>query len=149
MSQVVSYRRAAIWLALASLVLLGAAALANARPARALTNCTVSDMTVDSEEARFLTLINNYRAQNGRSALQMSTNLNRAASWMVVDMATKGYFSHTDSAGRNSSTRAQNCDYPGGAGENLAAGTVRDTAQEAFDAWRASSGHNPNILTSS
>ncbi|MGH2610499.1 MAG: CAP domain-containing protein, partial [Tepidiformaceae bacterium] len=96
-----------------------------------------------------LTLINNHRAQNGRSALQMSTNLNRASTWMVVDLATKNYFSHTDSLGRSPSTRAQNCDYPGGAGENLAAGTVRDTAQEAFDAWRASSGHNANMLNSS
>jgi uncharacterized protein YkwD len=149
MLKVLPWRPAALWLALASVVFLGVGALATATPARALTNCTVSDMTVDSEEARFLTLINNYRAQNGRAALQMSTNLNRASTWLAVDLATKNYFSHTDSAGRSPSTRAQNCDYPGGAGENIAAGTVRDTAQEAFDAWRNSSGHNANMLNSS
>jgi uncharacterized protein YkwD len=145
----VPLRPAALWVAAALLVVFVAVALGQARPASALTNCTVSDMTVDSEEARFLTLINNYRAQNGRTALQMSTNLNRAATWMAVDLATKNYFSHTDSSGRSPSTRAQNCGYPGGAGENIAAGTVRDTAQEAFDAWRASSGHNANMLNSS
>ncbi len=125
------------------------AAIGHQSSASALTNCTVSDMTVDAEEARFLTLINTYRAQNGLGALAMSTNLNRAATWLAVDLATKNYFSHTDSLGRSPSTRAQNCDYPGGAGENIAAGTVRDTAQEAFDAWKASAGHNANMLNSS
>jgi uncharacterized protein YkwD len=133
----------------AAVIVFAAVALERTAPAQALTNCTVSDITVDSEEARFLTLINNYRAQNGRAALQMSTNLNRAATWMVVDLATKNYFSHTDSSGRSPTVRAQDCGYPGGAGENLAAGTLRDTAQEAFDAWRASSGHNANMLNSS
>ena len=124
-------------------------AMGDGTPARALTNCTVSDNSVDAQEAAFLTLINSYRAQNGLPALAMSTNLNRAATWLAVDLATKNYFSHTDSLGRSPSTRAQNCDYPGGAGENIAAGTVRDTAQEAFDAWKASSGHNANMLNSS
>jgi uncharacterized protein YkwD len=149
MLKAVPKRPLALWLALAALVFFGVSAVTSARPVQALTNCSVSDMTVDSEEARFLTLINNYRSQNGRAALQMSTNLNRASTWMAVDLATKNYFSHTDSSGRSPSTRAQNCDYPGGAGENIAAGTVRDTAQEAFDAWRNSSGHNANMLNSS
>jgi uncharacterized protein YkwD len=123
----------------------------SAKPASALTNCTIADSSValDSEEARFLQLINAYRAQNGLGALTSSTNLNRAAAWMAQDLGAKRYFSHTDSLGRSPSTRAQNCGYPGGAGENIAAGTVRDTAQEAFDAWKASSGHNANMLNGS
>lgn len=115
----------------------------------ALTNCTVSDVSVDSEEAAFLSLINAYRAQNGLGALTISTNLTRAATWHGTDMGQKRYFSHTDSLGRSPSTRAQNCGYPSGAGENIAAGTVWDTAQEAFTAWRNSSGHNANMLNSS
>lgn len=117
----------------------------------ALTNCTVadSDVALDAEEARFLQLINNYRAQNGLQPLTVSTNLNRAAAWMALDLGQKNYFAHTDSLGRSPSTRAQDCGYPGGAGENLAAGTVRDTAQEAFDAWKASPGHNQNMLNGS
>ncbi|HMO96110.1 MAG TPA: CAP domain-containing protein, partial [Tepidiformaceae bacterium] len=137
---------------LMTLVVALAGAAGTLRPvpvAEALTNCTVSDISIDSEEAAFLTLINAYRAQNGRGALTLSTNLNRAATWHGTDMATKGYFSHTDSLGRSPSTRARDCDYPGGAGENIAAGTVWDTAQEAFDAWRNSSGHNANMLNAS
>lgn len=114
--------------------------------AEALTNCTVSDLSTDGEEAAFLTLVNTYRAQNGRGALALSTNLSRAATWHGGDMGANGYFSHTDSLGRNPSARARDCDYPGGAGENIAAGTVWDTAQEAFTAWRNSSGHNANML---
>lgn len=121
---------------------------ATSRTASALSNCSVADNTVDAQESAFLGLINTYRAQNGRAALSLSTNLNRASSWMAVDMPTKNYFSHTDSLGRDPSTRAQNCGYPSGAGENIAAGTNWDTAQEAFDAWRNSAGHNANMLNS-
>ncbi|MPZ48934.1 MAG: hypothetical protein GEU75_06435 [Dehalococcoidia bacterium] len=118
-----------------------------AAPAYALSNCTVADNTFDSEEQYFLQLINDYRASQGAGALTASANLNRAASWLAVDMATKNYFSHADSAGRDSRTRMEDCDATvPGSGENIAAGTVRDTAQEAFDAWKASSGHNDNML---
>ena len=120
-----------------------------ADPAEALTNCTVSSAGLDSEEQAFLTLINNYRAQNGRSALTTSTNLSRAAAWHATDMAAKSYFSHTDSLGRSVGTRVAQCDGLPSNGENLAAGTVKDTAAEAFDMWRNSSGHNANMLNGS
>ena len=132
--------------AMAGLMVVGG----DAKPAFALTNCTVSDLTFDSEEKAFLTLINNYRAQNTKVARTASVTLNRAASWMAYDMATKNYFSHTDSLSRSPSTRMKQCDATvPGSGENIAAGTLRDTAQEAFDAWKASSGHNANMLTGS
>ena len=120
-----------------------------AGPAEALTNCTVSSASLDSEEQAFLTLINNYRAQNGRSALTTSTNLSRAAAWHATDMAAKSYFSHTDSLGRSVGTRVAQCDGLPSNGENIAAGTVKDTAAEAFEMWRNSSGHNANMLNSS
>jgi uncharacterized protein YkwD len=136
-------------LALAAIAGTGLAGfMTTTRSASALTNCTVADNTFDSQEQAFLGLINTYRAQNGRPALAVSTNLNRSASWLAQDLATKNYFSHTDSLGRDPSTRAQQCGYPSGAGENIAAGTFEDTAQEAFDAWKASSGHNANMLNS-
>jgi uncharacterized protein YkwD len=113
--------------------------------AEALTNCSISD-SFDAEEKAFLSLINQYRSQNGQPALSASTNLNRASAWMARDMATQSYFSHTDSLGRAFSTRIANCDGKPNNGENIAAGTYRDTAQEAFDAWKASSGHNANML---
>lgn len=117
--------------------------------ASALTNCTVSDNSVDSEEQAFLGLINQYRAQNGLSSLAMSTNLNRAATWLGGDMGAKKYFSHTDSLGRAPSQRVMDCGYPSGAGENIAAGGSWGPASAVFAAWKASSGHNANMLNSS
>ncbi|HLF77788.1 MAG TPA: CAP domain-containing protein [Dehalococcoidia bacterium] len=115
------------------------------RPAEALTNCSVTDQTFDSEEQQFLTLINQYRAQNGLGALTASTNLNRAASWLANDMAIKNYMSHTDSLGRSLGPRLQQCDtFYSSAAENIAAGYT--TAASVFNGWRNSSGHNVNML---
>jgi hypothetical protein len=116
------------------------------RGASALTNCSVTHDANDSEELAFLTLINNYRAENGKSQLTISTNLNRGSAWMNEDLAKNNYFSHTDSLGRSPYTRAQDCGYPAGAGENLAAGGAWSTASAAFEAWKASPGHNSNML---
>jgi len=129
--------------AIAALSSLGA----GPRTADALTNCSVADLTFDSQEQAFLTLINNYRAQNGLGALQTSVNLNRAASWLAKDMADKNYFSHTDSLNRSLGTRLSQCDDSySSAGENIAAGTVTDTAQKAFDLWVNSEPHRLNML---
>ena len=113
---------------------------ASSRPAEALTNCTVSNLSVDAEEAQFLQLINAYRP-SGTPDLTISVNLNRAASWMAVDLATRsdGVFSHTDSLGRSASTRGTQCDGTQYFGENIAAGGSRATAQAAFNAWQTSS----------
>ena len=134
------------------MVVMGAALFAmaaiarSASPAHALVNCTVASYSLDSEEQAFLGLLNAYRQQNGLNALGISSNLNREATWMVNDLATNNYFSHTDSLGRSGYQRALDCGYPSGAGENLAAGTSWSTAQAAFDAWKASPGHNANML---
>src|SRR5690606_33203856 len=114
--------------------------------AGAIENCSVSHDSLDSAEQEFLGMINAYRAQNGLGALTISTNLNRGAAWMVEDMATKGYFAHTDSLGRSPYARAIDCGYPSGAGENLAAGTNWSGAQNAMTAWQNSAGHNANML---
>jgi uncharacterized protein YkwD len=130
-----------------SLALMGASALQGSGIAEALSNCSVSD-SYDSQEQAFLQLINQYRSQNGKPTLTASTNLNRAAAWMAQDL-TKGYFSHTDSSGRTFDKRIADCGGVPYNGENIAGGTYRDTAQEAFDAWKASSGHNANMLNAS
>lgn len=118
----------------------------NTTPVHALTDCDISDYSLDSEEQAFLSLINDYRESNGLNQLTVSTNLNRGAAWMAHDLGTTPNWSHTDSLGRSPYQRAQDCGYPQGAGENLAAGSTRSTAQSAFDAWQASSGHNENML---
>ena len=143
-----SRRLVASFAAVLAVMFAGLGSIASHSPARALTNCDVADLSMDSQETAFLGLINQYRAQNGLGSLTVSTNLNRAASWKAVDLATNNYFSHTDSLGRAPAQLSVDCGYPLGAGENLAAGTVWDTAQEAFDAWKASAGHNANMLTS-
>lgn len=132
-----------------ALVLGAAAGIGFDKPASALTNCTVNDTSIDAEERAFLGLINTYRAQNGLGALTLSTNLNRASTWMAADMGQKNYFSHTDSLGRSPSTRAIDCGYPQGAGENIAAGTNWSSASAVFTAWKNSSGHNANMLNGS
>ncbi|MCK9518313.1 MAG: CAP domain-containing protein [Dehalococcoidia bacterium] len=115
-------------------------------PAVALTNCDVADYSNDAEELEFLRIINEYRAANGRAALGISQNLNRAAQWMAADMGSKGYFGHVDSLGRDPWVRIVDCGYPLAGGENLAAGTYRSTAAGAFELFRGSPSHNENML---
>jgi hypothetical protein len=111
-----------------------------------LTNCSIADHSMDTEELAFLSIINDYRAANGASPLTLSENLNRAAAWMATDMAMNNRFGHIDSLGRHPYERTMDCGYPVGAGENLAAGSRRDTAAAAFELFRNSPSHNSNML---
>ena len=91
--------------------------------------------TLDSQESAFLTLINNYRSQNGAGPLQVSVALENSSTWMSNDMAAKNYFSHTDSLGRDPFTRMAAFGYPySPAGENIAAGN--SDAQSTFTQWQ-------------
>lgn len=102
--------------------------------------------TIDNEEIFMLRLINDYRAQRGLSQLRISRALTRAADWMSGDMASKNYFSHVDSMGRDPFVRltAFRYNYQGSRGENLAAGYYE--AERTFMQWRKSRGHNANML---
>jgi len=92
--------------------------------------------TLDSEESAFLTLINNYRSQNGLGPLQVSATLQAASQWMSNDMASKNYFSHIDSFGRSTDARLQAFGYTYAPwGENLAAG-YSDAASN-LAAWQS------------
>lgn len=66
---------------------------------------------------------------------------------MSNDLATHTYFSHTDSQGRDPWNRmcqeGPYC-YNTWKGENIAGGYT--TAQQVFDAWKNSPGHNENML---
>ena len=91
---------------------------------------------LDSEQLAFLTLINNYRAQNGAPPLQLDTTLQNAAEWMSNDLATSNSTSHTDSLGRSTPVRLAAFGYPYSPwGENIAGGFV--TAQDVFNAWES------------
>ncbi|MBI2031538.1 MAG: hypothetical protein HYT08_02880 [Candidatus Levybacteria bacterium] len=102
--------------------------------------------TVDSEIINLLALFNNYRAQKGLSVLTPSLILTEVAKWMANDMASKNYFSHTDSLGRDPFKRQSDFGYTFNTwrGENLASGS--QTGSEALEAWKGSPGHNANLL---
>jgi uncharacterized protein YkwD len=104
---------------------------------------------LDEEEWAFVTLINDYRAQNGVAKLEVSVKLTQASDWMSTDMATKSYFSHSDSLSRDPFVRMKAFGYPntGYRGENIAAGNA--TASATFTQWKNSAGHNANMLSSS
>jgi uncharacterized protein YkwD len=111
----------------------------SARPITAAT-------TLTADEQAFANLINSYRQANGLGTLSIDPSLEDAARWMSQDMGAKNYFSHTDSLGRDPFQRmvAFGYNYNTWEGENIAAGY--STAQAVFDAWKASAGHNANML---
>lgn len=96
------------------------------------------------EEARFFSLINMYRQASGIAALALSPGATEAARWHARDMGESGYFSHTDSLGRDPSARVADFGYSGTAGENAAAGN--SAAIGTFCQWKNSPGHNANML---
>lgn len=114
-----------------------------------------SDATtaLDAEELAFFTLINDYRAENGRGPVAPCTSLSRAAQGHSEDMRDQGYFSHDSQDGRDPWERACNSCYELGCGpqtqmaENIAAGN--SGAAATFEQWRTSPGHNTNMLGSS
>ena len=118
--------------------------------AQAQAACVVSaaDQVIESEEHKFLGLINQHRATNGRPALAGHPDLTRAAAWMSRDMATRNFLppDHVDSNGRDIPTRFTACAVTyGWWGENIYAGTT-GLAQDAFDWWKNSAPHNTNML---
>ncbi len=102
--------------------------------------------TLDAEEQAVLKFINDYRVANGLGTLQVSLALTNSADWMSNDMATKGYFSHTDSTGRDAFTRMRSFGYNYNTwlGENIAGGY--SDAANTFNQWKTSPGHNEVML---
>ena len=100
---------------------------------------------IETMERQVLTLINNHRKQHGLPALANNSKLNVAAHRHSLDMAQRGYFSHTNRSGKSPFDRMRAAGYVCGTmGENIAAG--QRTAQQVFDAWKKSAGHNKNML---
>lgn len=114
--------------------------------AGASPGCTV-DPSIDSEEQAFLQQINQYRQQNNRGPLKLSTTLNKAAAWKSLDMANNNYVAHDDTpSGRSWIDRIRDCGYTYNAwiGENIAVGN--SAASATFSQWRGSPPHNDNML---
>lgn len=104
-------------------------------------------LCIDAEEAAFLTLINQYRAQNGRGPLAYSGKLNAAANYHSWEMAEYNYFNHTLRGGVTWSQNIANFGYTANTykAENIAAGY--ETAAAVFNTWKNSLGHNANMLS--
>ena len=101
--------------------------------------------TLEAMEVEVLNLINAYRQQNGLQPLANNSTLNVSSHNHSQDMAQRGYFSHTTPEGLSPFDRMAAAGYSCGTmGENLAAG--QRTAQQAFEGWQDSPGHNANML---
>ncbi len=107
---------------------------------------TPSNDQLDGEEADCLARINGYRTENNLPPLTISTGLLHTAKWLSSDMAAKGYFSHTDSLGRDLTARLQAFGVTGNSswGENIAAGNA--SAAATFLQWKNSPDHRANML---
>ena len=113
-------------------------------PPSALAQAT-GNACLDSEEAAFLQLINDYRAQNGAAPLALSQTLSVAADVHSQDMAANNFLSHTGSNGSTADQRIAAAGYPepGTSAENIFAGDP--TAAGAIAWWKGSPGHNAGM----
>lgn len=90
--------------------------------------------------------VNAVRAQNGRSALTLDANMNRAAAVRAAELAQR--FAHTRPNGARGLTALDEAGVSyRTAGENIASG--QQTAQAVVSAWMASPSHRQNILSAS
>ncbi len=107
-------------------------------PAPTPTSCETGTFA-----AQFLCLINNYRASQGLGRLTYDSALNKVAYDYSVTMQQTGHFSHTGPDGSMFYERcaAQNTTCYA---ENLAKGF--SSAKRLFEMWKASPGHNKNMV---
>ena len=107
------------------------------RPAHTVAQAT-GTACADSEEAAFLQLINDYRAEKGIGPLALSQSLSVAADAHSRDMATNDFFSHTGFNGSTFIDRLTAAGYPDpfSGAENIAAGTP--TGAGAIETWKNS-----------
>ncbi|MGW2181713.1 CAP domain-containing protein [Streptomyces sp. NPDC001732] len=97
-----------------------------------------------SAQAAVLALVNQERAKVGCSPLTARASLASLAQDFSEDMASRGFFDHTDPDGRSPWGRASKAGVKGLAAENIARGQA--DAQAVMEAWMNSAGHRANIL---
>lgn len=115
-----------------------------------VTTYIVLDLDLDLNEFRseFLSLINDYRSQNGLDTLGTDPRLHLAAQKHSVWMAETTTLSHT---GENGSSHTDRC-YAEGTfclAENAAYQPYTTSAEEFFTAWKNSPGHDANMRLNS
>lgn len=95
-------------------------------------------------QRQVLGLVNSARARAGCRALRESPRLDGLAQAYSVEMAVRGFFSHTDPDGRTPWDRARQRGISRLGGENIAEG--QPDARAVMAAWMASPPHRANIL---
>jgi uncharacterized protein YkwD len=99
-------------------------------------------------EAAALKGVNRVREGRGLPALRRDPELTVMAREFSRQMATRGFFSHTDPEGRTFQERVRAAEISfTSAGENLFKSTgVKEPAAAAVGAWLKSAGHRGNML---
>ena len=112
-------------------------------PKGALADRSYAETKLDVEQARLL--INAYRKQHGLKPVEVNPQLTSAAKDHARDLAKWDRISHYGSDGSNPWDRVKRSGYnPKVAAENV--GTGQASIDEVFKGWRASDGHNKNLL---
>ncbi len=111
--------------------------------AGALSGRDYSATRLDAERAR--ELVNAYRKEKGLRPLKLQPALTEAARAHSRDLAKWDRISHYGSDGSNPWDRVKRAGYSARlAAENVGTGQV--TAEEVINGWKASAGHNKNLL---
>ncbi len=100
---------------------------------------------VKTVERQVVTITNQYRKNNGLSAVKIDWQLSRVARYKSRDMRDQGYFSHNSPTYGSpfNMMRDFNISYTR-ASENIAAG--QSSPRSVVSSWMNSSGHRKNIL---
>ncbi|MFF1511137.1 CAP domain-containing protein [Streptomyces sp. NPDC058326] len=99
---------------------------------------------VEAAEAEVLRLVNAERAQVGCTPVNRDARLAALAGAFSADMASRGFFDHTDPDGATPWVRAEKAGISGLGGENIARGQA--DAAAVMESWMNSDGHRANIL---
>jgi uncharacterized protein YkwD len=133
-----------LWVVAAALAVLAAGVAAGQKSASATS--------YDSEELRFLQLINQYREDHGLGKLLLSDTLSVSSEHHSQDMAHYNFFAHNTAASSHyrvgatpwDRMQAAGYNYQTFWGENIAAGC--ESAERCFQLWRDSPEHNAAML---
>ncbi|WP_225800160.1 CAP domain-containing protein [Streptomyces sp. NK15101] len=98
----------------------------------------------EAAEAEVFRLVNAERAKVGCTPVRADARLAALAGAFSADMATRGFFDHTDPDGDTPWARAEQAGISGMGGENIARGQV--DAAAVMTSWMNSDGHRANIL---
>ncbi len=119
----------------------GASASAGADAAVSAEGATAAETAAAHD---VLTLVDKERSQAGCRPLTLDPKLAELAQDYSEEMASRGFFSHTDPDGRTPWNRAAALGISDLGGENIAEGQA--DADAVMDAWMHSAGHRANIL---